>query len=57
MANLENTFSTVTEAGPTAFAHIQENYYYVFVGCTVFFFTIAYFYFPYVSSPALEGWL
>lgn len=36
----------VTEAGPSAFANIGENYYYVFVACTVFFFTVAYFYFP-----------
>ena len=40
----------VTEAGPSAFANIQENYYYVFVGCTLFFFIVAYMYFPYVSS-------
>lgn len=39
----------VTEAGPSAFANIQENYYYVFVGCTLFFFIVAYMYFPYVS--------
>ncbi|OKL62319.1 hypothetical protein UA08_02514 [Talaromyces atroroseus] len=44
----------VTEAGPTAFAHIQENYYYVFVGCTLFFFTIAYFYFPETKKKTLE---
>jgi hypothetical protein len=36
----------ITEAGPSAFANIRENYYYVFVGCTAFFLVIAYFYFP-----------
>jgi len=36
----------VTEAGPTAFAKIHENYYYVFVAtCTIYLFII-YFYFP-----------
>lgn len=38
----------VTEAGPSAFATIHENYYYVFVSCSAFFLVIAYFYFPYV---------
>jgi hypothetical protein len=37
---------TVTEAGPSAFANIQQNYYYVFVGCSLFFLVIAYLYFP-----------
>lgn len=37
----------VTEAGPTAFATIKENYYYVFVCCTTFFLVIAYMFFPY----------
>jgi hypothetical protein len=37
---------TVTEAGPSAFASIKQNYYYVFVGCSFFFLVIAYFYFP-----------
>lgn len=37
----------VTEAGPSAFANIRENYYYVFVACTTFFLAIAYFFFPY----------
>jgi len=36
----------VTEAGPSAFAHIKQNYYYVFVGCSFFFLVIAYFFFP-----------
>ena len=38
--------SAVTEAGPSAFANIRQNYYYVFVGCSLFFLVIAYFYFP-----------
>ena len=36
----------LTEAGPSAFATIKQNYYYVFVGCTLFFLVIGYFYFP-----------
>lgn len=40
----------VTEAGPSAFANIHENYYYVFVVCSAFFLVVAYFYFPYVIS-------
>ncbi|CAK3909059.1 MFS monosaccharide transporter [Lecanosticta acicola] len=44
----------VTEAGPSAFATIHENYYYVFVGCTLFFFIIAYFYFPETRHKTLE---
>ncbi len=36
----------ITEAGPSAFATIKQNYYYVFVGCTSFFLVIAWFYFP-----------
>jgi hypothetical protein len=40
----------VTEAGPSAFANIHENYYYVFVVCSAFFLVIAYFFFPYVLS-------
>lgn len=41
-------YETVTEAGPSAFANIHENYYYVFVVCSAFFLVVAYFYFPYV---------
>jgi hypothetical protein len=41
---------TVTEAGPSAFANIHENYYYVFVVCSAFFLVIAYFFFPYVLN-------
>jgi hypothetical protein len=39
-------YLAVTEAGPSAFANIHENYYYVFVCCSAFFLVIAYFYFP-----------
>ncbi|CAK1366865.1 Low-affinity glucose transporter HXT3 [Cercospora beticola] len=44
----------VTEAGPSAFANIHENYYYVFVACTLFFLIIAYFYFPETRHKTLE---
>ncbi|PWY70429.1 MFS monosaccharide transporter [Aspergillus heteromorphus CBS 117.55] len=44
----------ITEAGPSAFANIGENYYYVFVACTVFFFVVAYFYFPETKQRTLE---
>ncbi|KAF7346170.1 putative MFS monosaccharide transporter [Mycena sanguinolenta] len=44
----------ITEAGPSAFANIQQNYYYVFVGCTLFFLVIAYFYFPETRHKTLE---
>lgn len=44
----------ITEAGPTAYATIEENYYYVFVGCTTFFLVIAYFYFPETKQKTLE---
>lgn len=44
----------VTEAGPSAFANIGENYYYVFVGCTFFFLIVAYFYFPETRRKTLE---
>ena len=36
-------------------SQIKENYYYVFVACSFFFFVIAYLYFPYVSSVSLFG--
>ena len=36
----------ITQAGPTAFANIHQNYYYVFAGCSTFFLVMAYFYFP-----------
>ncbi|KAJ6178235.1 hypothetical protein N7519_008696 [Penicillium mononematosum] len=44
----------ITEAGPTAFATIKQNYYYVFVACTTFFFVVAYFYFPETTQKSLE---
>lgn len=44
--SLMHRYTVVTEAGPSAFANIKENYYYVFVGCSLFFLIIAYFYFP-----------
>ncbi|KAJ6508944.1 MFS transporter [Mycena sanguinolenta] len=44
----------ITEAGPSAFANIRQNYYYVFVGCTLFFLVIAYFYFPETRHKTLE---
>jgi sugar porter (SP) family MFS transporter len=44
----------VTEAGPSAFATIKENYYYVFVGCTAFFLVIAWVYFPETKQKTLE---
>ena len=44
----------ITEAGPSAFATIEQNYYYVFVGCTLFFLTMAYLYFPETKGKTLE---
>ncbi|KPI39904.1 High-affinity glucose transporter [Cyphellophora attinorum] len=44
----------ITEAGPSAFANIKENYYYVFVGCSAFFLVMAYFYFPETRRKTLE---
>ncbi|KUI65920.1 putative glucose transporter rco-3 [Cytospora mali] len=44
----------ITEAGPSAFANIKENYYYVFVGCSAFFLVIAYYYFPETKQKSLE---
>ena len=38
--------SLVTEAGPSAFANIKENYYYVFVGCCSVYLVLIYLYFP-----------
>lgn len=46
--------SPVTEAGPSAFANIHENYYYVFVACSAFFLVVAYFYFPETKQKSLE---
>jgi hypothetical protein len=36
----------VTQAGPSAFARIQENYYYVFVGCCLVFLVLVYLFYP-----------
>ncbi|KAJ9641699.1 uncharacterized protein PV06_03728 [Exophiala oligosperma] len=44
----------ITEAGPSAFANIRENYYYVFVGCSAFFLVLAYLYFPETKQRTLE---
>jgi hypothetical protein len=44
----------ITEAGPTAFANIKQNYYYVFVGCSFFFLVMAYFFFPETKQRSLE---
>ncbi|KAI0018877.1 putative MFS monosaccharide transporter [Xylariomycetidae sp. FL0641] len=44
----------ITEAGPSAFENIRENYYYVFVGCSLFFLVLAYFYFPETRRKSLE---
>jgi hypothetical protein len=44
----------ITEAGPSAFANIHENYYYVFVACTAFFLVVGYFYFPETRRKTLE---
>ena len=43
----------VTQAGPSAFATIHENYYYVFVGCCAVYFAIIYFYYPYARSQSV----
>ncbi|KAJ5986671.1 Major facilitator superfamily domain general substrate transporter [Penicillium sp. IBT 35674x] len=44
----------ITEAGPSAFANIKQNYYYVFVACTLFFLGVAYFFFPETKQKTLE---
>ncbi|KAK5800906.1 hypothetical protein VI817_003118 [Penicillium citrinum] len=44
----------ITEVGPSAFANIHENYYYVFVACSAFFLVIAYFFFPETKQKTLE---
>jgi sugar porter (SP) family MFS transporter len=44
----------ITEAGPSAFANIKQNYYYVFVACTTFFLVVAWFYFPETRNQTLE---
>ena len=47
-------FSAVTEAGPSAFSTIHENYYYVFVGCCAVYFVLIYLYFPETNQKTLE---
>ncbi|KAJ3544883.1 hypothetical protein NM208_g2804 [Fusarium decemcellulare] len=44
----------VTQAGPSAFANIGENYYYVFVACCTTFFVIVYFFYPETKQKTLE---
>ncbi|KAI0160433.1 putative MFS monosaccharide transporter [Xylariaceae sp. FL1272] len=43
-----------TEAGPTAFANIGENYYYVFVGVGAVYLVLIYLYFPETKQKSLE---
>ncbi|KAI1170189.1 putative MFS monosaccharide transporter [Nemania sp. FL0916] len=43
-----------TEAGPTAFANIGENYYYVFVGICTIYLGLIYLYFPETKQKSLE---
>ncbi|EON95722.1 putative mfs monosaccharide transporter protein [Phaeoacremonium minimum UCRPA7] len=43
-----------TEAGPSAFANIHENYYYVFIGCCIIYLGIIYFYYPETNQKTLE---
>jgi len=44
----------ITEAGPSAFANIHQNYYYVFVASSFLFLILAYFYFPETKQKTLE---
>ncbi|KAI1358789.1 putative MFS monosaccharide transporter [Xylaria arbuscula] len=43
-----------TEAGPTAFANIGENYYYVFVAICTIYLIVVYLYFPETKQKTLE---
>ncbi|KAI0872393.1 putative MFS monosaccharide transporter [Hypoxylon argillaceum] len=43
-----------TEAGPTAFANIGENYYYVFVSICSIYLALIYLYFPETKQKSLE---
>ncbi|KAI8946660.1 putative MFS monosaccharide transporter [Xylaria longipes] len=43
-----------TEAGPTAFVNIGENYYYVFVAICAIYLVLVYFYFPETKQKSLE---
>ncbi|KAI0395845.1 hypothetical protein F5Y17DRAFT_456521 [Xylariaceae sp. FL0594] len=44
----------LTQAGPTAFAAIQENYYYVFVGVCTIYLVLIHRYFPETKQKTLE---
>lgn len=44
----------MTQAGPSAFANIGENYYYVFVGCCTVYWFIIYFFYPETKQKTLE---
>ncbi|KAM0258911.1 hypothetical protein ACHAQJ_003567 [Trichoderma viride] len=44
----------ITEAGPSAFATIHQNYYYVFIGCCTVYMFIIYFYYPETNQKTLE---
>jgi hypothetical protein len=39
---------SIADENPLREKQIKENYYYVFVACSSFFFVVAYLYFPYV---------
>ncbi|KIW85429.1 hypothetical protein Z517_00819 [Fonsecaea pedrosoi CBS 271.37] len=45
---------SITEAGPSAFKNIGENYYYVFVGCCTVYLFIIYFFYPETKQQSLE---
>ncbi|UJO22214.1 Hexose transporter 2 [Fulvia fulva] len=42
------------EAAPRALATIRQNYYYVFVGCTLCFLIFGYYYYPETKNKTLE---
>lgn len=44
----------ITEAGPSAFAEIKQNYYYVFVGCSIVFLGVVWMWFPETKGRTLE---
>ncbi|OTB01413.1 hypothetical protein M426DRAFT_266340 [Hypoxylon sp. CI-4A] len=44
----------ITQAGPTAFATIHENYYYVFAGCCSVYLVLVYFFYPETKQKTLE---
>ncbi|KAI1339755.1 general substrate transporter [Xylariaceae sp. FL0016] len=44
----------LTEAGPSAFSRVGENYYYVFIGCCVVYLVIIYLYYPETKQKTLE---